>query len=105
MKELTDKQIGFILYVLQTILEKLEEEIIAKSTVVRRTSTGSSLQVPNELGEVYFNFLQNSNDIATFFFTMTDSPLLKKDIIDFISENNDALYERKKARVDDRSLN
>jgi hypothetical protein len=78
------------LYVLQMVLEKLEEEIITNSTVVRRTSTGSSLQVPNELGEVYLDFLKNSNDIATVFFTMTDHPSLKRDIVDFISENNDA---------------
>jgi hypothetical protein len=58
MKELTDKQIGFILYVLQAILEKLEEEIITNST-------DSSLQVPNELREVYLDFLKNSNDMVS----------------------------------------
>jgi hypothetical protein len=57
MKELTDKQIGFILYVLQAILEKLEEETITNST-------DSSLQVPNELREVYLDFLKNSNDMV-----------------------------------------
>jgi hypothetical protein len=64
MKELTDKQIGFILGILQTILEKLEEEIKTNSTVVRRTSTGSTYQVPNELGEAYLDFLKNSNDMV-----------------------------------------
>jgi hypothetical protein len=68
----------YFLYVLQTILEKLEEEIITNSTVVRRTSTGATYQVPNELGEVYLDFLKNSNDIATVFFTMTDNPPLKR---------------------------